>query len=187
MEILLSAFDLKLESARNGVSSIKVNPKTGQLEDPLVGLRVLIIDSDFYKGLRDNLYSRFQSGASLIIFEMGVGYGRVMARSIKEMGAGKLEVYKRFLDRGKSQGYGEFKVPILQTIISGLKGEAKIYLKNSFFASASGNTGKTECWIIAGMIAGAAREILGKEELTCIEERCVSRGDAQCEFRLKSQ
>jgi len=145
-----------------------------------------VIDSDFYKGLRNNLYSRFQSGASLILFEMGVGYGKVMAGSIKSMGVGKLEVYRKFLERGKSQGYGEFKVPILQSIISGLQGEARIYLKNSFFAASSGYTGSSECWIVAGMIAGAAREILGKDTLKCVEVKCVSKGDEQCEFRLKN-
>jgi predicted hydrocarbon binding protein len=166
-------------------SSTVLNPKTGLLEDPLVGLRVLVIDAEFYKGLRDNLYKRFQSGASLILYEMGAGYGEQMAKSIKDMGAGRIEVYKRFIERGKRQGYGEFKVPILQAIISGLKGEARISLKDSFFAASAGDTGKVECWIIAGMIAGAARKILDKE-VTCIEELCESKGDDHCEFRLKS-
>jgi len=72
----------------------------------------------------------------------------------------RIEVDKRFIERGKRQGYGEFKVPILQAIISGLKGEPRITLKDSFFAASAGDTGKVECWIIAGMIAGAARKIL---------------------------
>ncbi len=67
-----------------------------------------------------------------------------------------------------------------------MKGEAKIYLKNSFFAAAAGNTGKTECWIVAGMIVGAARKILGKEDVNCFEEKSLSKGDDQCEFHLKS-
>ena len=160
------------------------DPRTGLLEDPLLGLRVLMIDSEFYKALRDNLYKRFQSGASLILFEMGAGYGEHMAESITEMGAGKIEVYRKFIERGKRHGYGEFKIPILQSIISGLKGEARIYLKDSFFASSSGNTGKVECWIIAGMIAGAGRKILARE-VVCLEELCISKGDDHCEFRLK--
>jgi predicted hydrocarbon binding protein len=167
-------------------SSAVLNPKTGLLEDPLVNLRVLMIDSDFYKGLRDNLYARFQSGASLILYEMGVGYGERMAKNIKDMGAGRIEVYKRFIERGKHQGYGEFKVPVLQSIISGLKGEARIMLKDSFFAASAGNTGKAECWIVAGMIAGAARKILGKEGMMCTEELCISKGDDHCEFKLKN-
>ncbi|MDA4130313.1 MAG: hypothetical protein OK457_06045 [Thaumarchaeota archaeon] len=162
-----------------------LNPKTGLLEDSLLGLRVLMIDSEFYNGLRNNLYTKFQSGASLILYEMGVGYGDHMATTIKEMGAGTIEGYKKFMERGKRQGYGEFKVPIIQAILSGIKGEAKIYLKDSFFADSAGKTGKAECWIISGMIAGAARKILSKE-VTCVEEKCKSKGDPQCEFKLNS-
>ena len=142
--------------------SVVQDPETGLVEDPLVGLRVLMIDSEFYKGLRDNLYAKFQSGASLILYEMGVGYGGQMADAIKTMGAGRIEVYRKFIERGRRQGYGEFRVPILQSIISGLHGEAKVYLKHSFFAAASGLTGRAECWIVAGMIAGAGKKILGK-------------------------
>jgi predicted hydrocarbon binding protein len=173
------------EIPRDPSSGTVINPRTGQLEDRLVGLRIIMIDSMFYKGLRDNLYSRFQSGASLILFEMGVGYGKATANVIKEMGDGILESYSRFMERGKKQGYGEFKVPLLKSILSGMRGEARIYLKNSFFAESAGSTGKTECWIVAGMIAGAARIILKKEELSCVEEKCISKGDPQCEFRLK--
>ena len=36
------------------------------------------------------------------------------------------------------------------------------------------------------MIAGAGKKILGKD-VTCIEEKCKSKGDPQCEFRLKSR
>jgi predicted hydrocarbon binding protein len=162
------------------------NSETGRIEDPLLRLRVLVIDSEFYKGLRTKLYSKFNSGASLILYEMGVGYGEIMAKNIKEMGAGKLEIYKKFIDRGKHQGYGEFTVPLLESIISSMKHEAKIYLKDSFFASSAGKTGNVECWIVAGIIAGAAKIIFGREML-CVEEKCASKGDPRCEFHLKPQ
>jgi len=159
---------------------------TGVIEDPLLRLRVLVIDTEFYKGIRTKLYSKFDTGASLILYEMGVGYGEIMAKNIKEMGAGKLEIYKKFIDRGKHQGYGEFTVPMLESIISSLRGEAKVYVKDSFFAYAAGKTGNAECWIVAGIIAGAAKIIFGKE-MVCVEEKCASKGDPRCEFHLKPQ
>ena len=167
-------------------SPVTWNAESGHLEDPLLNnLRVMIIDADFYKALRDNLYTRFQSGASLILYEMGRGYGEVIAKTIKQNDPGRLEIYRKFMDRGKRQGYGEFRVPLLQSIISGLRGEAKVVLKDSFFASASGQTGHKECWIIAGMIAGAGSKIL-KRDVVCVEELCISKEDPHCEFRLKS-
>ena len=162
------------------------NSETGLIEDPLLGLRVMVIDTEFYKGLRSKLYSKFDSGASLILYEMGAGYGEIMAKNIKEMGTGKLETYRKFMNKGKHQGYGEFTVPWLESLISGIKSEAKVYLKASFFSAAAGETGKTECWIVAGMIAGAAKIIFGKE-MVCVEEKCASKGDLRCEFHLKPQ
>jgi predicted hydrocarbon binding protein len=159
---------------------------TGVIEDPLLRLRVLVIDTEFYKGIRTKLYSKFDTGASLILYEMGVGYGEIMAENIKEMGSGKLESYRKFMDLGRYHGYGEFMVPLLESIISSMRGEAKVYLKNSFFAYAVGNTGNTECWMVAGIIAGAAKIIFGKE-MMCIEEKCASKGDPRCEFHLKPQ
>jgi predicted hydrocarbon binding protein len=162
------------------------NQITGLIEDPLLNLRVMVIDTEFYNGLRSKLYSKFDSGASLILYEMGVGYGEIMARNIKQMGANKLEIYSKFINKGKHQGYGEFNVPLLESLISGVRGEAKVYLKDSFFSCAAGRTGKTECWIVAGMIAGAAKVIFGKE-MVCTEEKCASKFDLRCEFYLRPE
>jgi predicted hydrocarbon binding protein len=164
--------------------SLEFREKEGELHDPLLGVRVLVIDTEFYEGLRAKLYSRFDTGASLILYEMGVGYGEIMADKIRAMGTGRIEVYRKFIEKGKHQGYGVFSVPLLKSIISGIGGEARVYLRDSFFAHAAGKTGKTECWIVAGMIAGAARGIFGKE-MSCVEECCISKGDERCEFHLK--
>lgn len=153
------------------------------LKDPLVDLQILTIDEGFYKSLRDNLLSRFGSEGPVVLYEMGLRYGDLIAKTIERMG-GKLEAYNKFIIRGRDLGYGTFKVPILKSIITGLKGEARIYLYSSFFASASGKTGQTECWLVCGMIAGAAKRILGRDS-TVEEVKCVSKGDPHCEFRLR--
>ncbi|MHB2037523.1 MAG: V4R domain-containing protein [Nitrososphaerales archaeon] len=155
-----------------------------ELEDPFLNVRVMAIDSYFYKGLRDQLYKTFQSGASRILYEMGLGYGEIMGKMIEEQGKGRLEYYKDFIERGKYHGMGHFQVPMLTAIISGLKGEAVIRVKRSFLASSVGETGFVECYIFAGQIAGAAR-VLMKKEYNCIETKCTSRKDEYCEFRLR--
>jgi predicted hydrocarbon binding protein len=169
---------------------LRLNPKTELLErepDELFSnLRVMIIDEQFYKGLRDKLYERFQSGASVILYDMGVGYGELMGKNILSIGISKMSVYIKFLQIGKRQGYGEFEVPLLKTIIAGLKGQAYVTLKDSFFATSVGKTGRTECFIVAGMIAGAGHQIL-KKEVECVEEKCLSNGDPHCQFILKQK
>ncbi len=167
---------------------IRLDNTTGRLErleDELFSnLRVMVIDEQFYKGLRDKLYERFQSGASVILYDMGIGYGELMGKTIQSVGVSKLGAYKRFMELGKKQGYGRFDVPLLKMIISGIRGEPIVILKDSFFATSAGRTGQVECYIVAGMIAGAARMILGKN-FECREEMCISRGETRCQFRLK--
>lgn len=177
-----------MSSYQNTGIFVRVNPKTELLErepdELFTNLRVMIIDELFYKGLRNKLYERFQSGASVILYDMGIGYGELMGKSILLIGVSRLGVYKKFLDIGKKQGYGEFQVPLLKAIIAGMKGQAYITLKDSFFATAVGKTGQAECFIVAGMITGAARQIF-KKDVECAEEMCLSKGDPYCRFFMK--
>jgi predicted hydrocarbon binding protein len=169
---------------------VTINPRSKRVErkpDELFSnLRVLIVDEQFYKGLRDKLYERFQSGASVILYEMWVGYGDLMGKTIVSLGTSRMETYKKFLEIGRIQGYGEFGIPLLKTILAGLKSEAYVNLKDSFFASSAGNTAHVECYIVAGMIAGASHHILNKD-VVCIEELCLSKGDNACRFSLKNK
>lgn len=144
----------------------------------------MVIDAEFYKSLSDKMYDSFQSGASVILYEMGLGYGELMGRRMKEIGTSRLQIVKDLIELGKTHGYGEFSTPFLKMIISGIRGEPTVRLENSFFASAVGSTGKTECYLIAGIIAGA-NQILFNRKFTCAEEKCLSKGDPYCEFRLK--
>jgi predicted hydrocarbon binding protein len=167
---------------KESTSPMLTSAKASLLKDPLVDLQLLTIDAEFYKSLRDNLLSRFGNEGSVVLYEMGKRYGDLMAKTIVGMG-GKLGAYNRFIKRGRDLGYGTFKVPILKSILGGFRGEATIYLYDSFFASAAGRTGQTECWLVSGIIAGAANRILGKDS-TVEEVKCLSKGDPHCEFKL---
>ncbi len=144
----------------------------------------MVIDEGFYKGMRDKLYERFQSGASVILYEMGLGYGDIMGKDMVNMGVSKFETITKFMELGKKRGYGEFHIPLLRSFLSTLKGEPVVSFKNSFFATSVGRTGKAECYIMAGIIAGASRVLLNKE-FVCVEEKCLCKGDSSCEFKLK--
>lgn len=106
-----------------------------------------------------------------------------MGKVIIDEGRSKLSTYRDFIEKGRYQGYGNFETPVIKMIVAGLKGEMVVKLERSFFAEAVGATGSTECYIVAGMISGAARLILGKD-LACVEEKCESKGDDFCQFRL---
>lgn len=165
---------------------LSYDDKAQELGDPFLNVRVMAIDSYFYKGLRDQLYKTFQSGAARMLYEMGLGYGVIMGRMSLDEGKGRLEFYKDLVERGKYHGWGHFQLPVLDAIFSGLKGEVLIRLKRSFIASSVGETGQVECYLFAGQIAGAARVIM-KKEYNCIETKCISKKDEYCEFRLKEE
>ena len=145
-----------------------------------------MMDEDFYRGLRNRLYATFQTGAAVILVEIGLGYGQIMGKTISDMGGSRLAIYKRFIERGKHQGYGIFEVPLLTALTSTFTGEVVIRLKNSFFSLCAGKTGQTECQIVAGMIGGAAPYLLGNKDFKCVETKCLSKGDSFCEFHLGS-
>jgi predicted hydrocarbon binding protein len=162
------------------------NNRSGQLEDPFLKLRVIIIDEEFYRGIRDKLYSSFKSGAPAILYAMGLGYGELMGLKMEESKMSRIDVIKSFMDLGKNKGYGKFHTPFLKMILSGLRGEPMVRLEDSFFAASAGKTGKTECYLMAGIIAGAS-QILLQKKFSCVEEKCLSRGDEYCEFKLKEK
>ncbi len=165
---------------------VRKDPKSGRIEDPYLKLRVMVIDEEFYRGLRKNLYASFQSGASVILYGMGMGYGELMGENMKNMGVSKLEVIKSFMELGKSHGYGVFNTPFLKMILTGIQGEPAVRLEDSFFATAVGVTGKAECFLMAGIVAGAAGILLNKK-FNCVEEKCLCKGDPYCEFKLKEK
>ncbi len=155
-----------------------------RLEDPVLCVRVMTMDVNFYEGMRERFSETFGSGADVIFYEMGLGYGKLMAYEMAKRGLSRLSVYRDFIDRGRRMGMGTFEVPLIKTIVSGFKGDIVVKLIDSFFAASAGKTGKAECHIVRGMIVGAANEIFGKE-FGCVEEKCLSKGDRHCEFVLK--
>jgi predicted hydrocarbon binding protein len=166
------------------MDEVSFNAQYQQLEDPFMGVRVMTIDTIFYRGLWERLSKHFGPGSSTMLYEMGVGYGELMGQEIVKRGTGRLGVYRDFLKRGVKSGMGTFEVPLLGAIIAGFKGRIVVRLRDSFFASSLGVTGNSECHIVRGMIVGAAKVVLHKD-LKCVEEKCLSKGDAYCEFVLK--
>ncbi len=79
------------------------------------------------------------------------------------------------LDRMSLCGYGLFR-------IKSFGDETLIEVRNSFNALKY-KSERPRCCMMAGMLAGASELITGKESI-CIEEKCVSKGDRICTFRI---
>lgn len=82
---------------------------------------------------------------------------------------------REILDRMSLCGYGLFR-------IKGFGDESLIEVRNSFNALKY-KSDRPRCCMMAGMLAGVSELITGKESI-CIEEKCVSKGDRICVFRV---
>ena len=175
--------DVGVVGASDSQASVLLRSDTDALlVDALLGTRVMGMDSQFYRGLRRRLHDVMgETGALVILYEMGVGYGESIGTSIRRHGSDKL--VQSFVERVKAFGMGSLKMP-LKEMKAKMRGEPMVEVQQSFFAASMGYTGQTECYVFAGIIAGIAGALLNSS-LRCIEEKCVSRGDDVCAFRLE--
>ncbi len=150
----------------------------------MLSVRVMTTETIFFEGMRQRLTELLGPGANVVLYQIGVGYGRLLANEMAKRGLQHFSVYKDFIEQGRRMGMGTFEVPLIRAILAGIKGDIVVRLYDSFFAAAAGNTGKAECHIVRGTIVGAASMIM-RREITCLEEKCVSKGDRYCEFVLK--
>lgn len=82
---------------------------------------------------------------------------------------------------GNDRGFGIFKPgPFLNYDI----GDGQIMVENSVIARTYGKSNSPTCFIIAGILAGAAQALYGNNFI-CKEKECMSTGKKYCLFELK--
>jgi predicted hydrocarbon binding protein len=158
------------------------DPKKEILENTLLRTRVMVWDADFVKALSESLRRSFQSGAVVILYQMGLAYGELLGKRILESGGLGSHTEGVYRQRYASLAVGKFQFPSLATVASGgPPSQMKITLEDSFFAQSLGRTGQPECHIVRGLVEGTAKVVL-KLDYVCQEVRCLSKGDSLCEF-----
>ena len=103
----------------------------------------------------------------------------------KTHGLKDIAVFRHYLNRLSQRGWGLFTIDAID--LQG--GSASIRVDHSAFALQLGRTGKCECSMFAGSIAGcidwAARDAGHATTVAVIEERCLSQGHSHCVFTAK--
>ncbi|HEV2389470.1 MAG TPA: 4-vinyl reductase [Nitrososphaerales archaeon] len=162
--------------------TFRYDPEKEILENAVLNTRVLVFDADFIKALTDSLTKTFQSGAVVIIYQMGLAYGELLGRRIVESGGLSKQAEGVYRARYASLAAGKFRFPPLAALASaGPQQQVRVTLEDSFFARAIGRTGKPECHIVRGLLEGTANVVFGRD-YACQETRCLSKGDDLCEF-----
>jgi predicted hydrocarbon binding protein len=164
--------------------TFRYDPVNEVLENTLLNSRVIVFDTDFVRALASSLGKTFQSGAIVILYQMGLAYGELLGQRILETGGLGRQTQQAYRQRYSSLALGKFNFPPLAALAaSGTPGQIIVTLKDSFFAKALGRTGQPECHIVRGLLEGTAKVIL-KKDYECKEISCLSKGDPLCEFLL---
>ena len=165
--------------------TFRYDPEKEILENTLLKSRVMVLDLDFVKALSSSLAKTFQSGAGVILYQMGLAYGELLGQRILESGGLAKQTQQVYRQRYASLAIGKFQFPPLAALAaSGGPGQLTVTLADSFFAKAIGSTGQPVCDIVRGLLEGTAKVVL-KKDYQCQEVKCVSKGDALCEFLLR--
>ena len=157
-----------------------IDPSHGTITRKSDGIRVLAMGSVGWASLEKELTTTFVSGAAVILQRMGYSYGRYLgnvakARQVTEQQA--LDSLQRF---SKELGLGEL-------VLNGgdlASGQARLLLRNCIFCLHLEKASEPVCYMLAGLIQGAAEEIIGVVHRVT-EEKCVAKGDAFCEVSVE--
>ena len=165
--------------------TFRYDPDKEILENTLLKSRVMVLDADFVKALSTSLTKTFQSGAGVILYQMGLAYGELLGQRIIESGGLARQSEGAYRQRYASLAIGKFQFPSLSALAaSGGPGRVIVSLSDSFFARAIGRTGQPECHIVRGLLEGTAKAVFRKD-YQCDEISCLSKGDALCEFLIQ--
>jgi predicted hydrocarbon binding protein len=165
--------------------TFRYDPEKEILENTLLMSRVMVLDADFIKALSSSLTKTFQTGATVILYHMGLAYGELLGQRILESGGLSTQTQNAYRQRYASLAIGKFKWPSLAALAaSGAPAQLTVTLGDSFFAKSIGRTGQPECHVVRGILEGTAKVIL-KKDYQCQEVKCLSKGDQFCEFLIQ--
>lgn len=127
----------------------------------------------------DSLYEQFQSGAGLILYRMGEGYGKKLLKGIPELRLSKGEIVDSLTKLSRLAGWGKLTIKIAEDI------NVEAIVEDSPFTLRRSDIGPVTCHFMSGVLAGAASELFGAEYKSQ-EIKCSSRGESKvCRFAIR--
>jgi predicted hydrocarbon binding protein len=143
------------------------------------GDRAVLMRVEGLRVMLDSVKASEPSVGEEAIYQQGFSYGRaawgnLMAVHQPNTQEGLGEMLKIYV----ATGWG--KIELLDLDRS--RNHARIRMDDAF-ESTDLNTGKPECYFIAGHLAGALSAFF-KSEVKAVETKCRSKGDSYCEFQV---
>lgn len=144
------------------------------------GTRVIALGSHGWATIERELESTFITGAAVILQRVGYSYGRAMGRAAKKQEIAPEMAFDAMQSLARESGWGGF------TLNSGdlNRGEARITVRDCFFCLHAKESAEPVCFVLVGLVAGMADEILGVSHRVT-EEKCIAKGDNICEILIE--
>lgn len=152
----------------------------GVLRDNFSDHRVIIFSCSAYRSMCDSLYDQFQSGASIILYKMGEGYGRKLVKGVAKLELPQDELFEAFEKLSHLAGWGKITFKISS------EKDIDTIAENSPFILRREGIGSFTCHFLAGVLGGGASEIF-RSEYKAQEIRCAAKEAGVCRFRIIPQ
>jgi predicted hydrocarbon binding protein len=158
----------------------------------IFGVRHTIVNSDTFRHIRDSMTKIVGPAADSLLYLSAKNHTEeylkvvlkksTVARFASRFKWGREKITEKASNILTEYGFGKLEVDKLD-----LDGKSIAIMKNSCIAKAYREHGKTKvpvCSYIAGLLAGGATTINGKN-YDCRETKCIAKGDKHCEFVLE--
>lgn len=142
--------------------------------------RGIVLDAARGSDMLSLMRERLGTGGSLLLYELGVGYGQSAGRAyVRFLGAEFLRTHPHYaIQLFTALGWGELSL----TAYDPTAGRATIVVQKGFECESREST-QPYSQFMRGCLAGVASAIIGFE-VECEEVKCVSMGDPACEFSI---
>ncbi len=167
----------KTSSGRSNEFNLVFRDKDGTLREKTTNAHVFVFSRSAFRSMCDLLYERFQTGASVILYDMGEGYGKKLSNGLMKRGLNAERTLKAIEDLAYSAGWGKFRLKVQDN------GDIVCDVSNSMFTLVRKETGSKSCYFLDGLLAGNASGVFRKD-FRAEELECVAGGKSSCKFRI---
>lgn len=174
------------EKETNWIKDIEF--KDGRVE--IFGVRHGIIDSATFYRIREGFKKIVGSATDRILHMAGKSHTKEFVKSVLEQSrivriASKFDWGKEKITKKISKILNQYGYGVAEIVKFDPENEMVLTLKDSIIGSFyEGEEDKPTCSYLAGLLAGGATAILGKD-VDCKEVKCIGKGDDVCKFVAK--
>ncbi|MDG6905074.1 MAG: hypothetical protein JRN20_04735 [Nitrososphaerota archaeon] len=147
------------------------------LKDRITSSHVFIFSRSAFRSMQNTLYDKFGTGASVIMYEMGQGYGRKLGAGMLKRGLNQEKAFSEIEKFGYLAGWTDSHFRVLSEV------EIECVARNSIFTIERPETKRRSCYFLAGALSGNVSAMLN-EEFRAEETQCVVGGHEMCKFRI---